>query len=182
VELVGIAGGKILARPGGNSIEAFGEEIHDHEKALTVYDPPYAITMNWASRLSLLRTLNLFDENFIRCEDVDLSQRILASGYQFAFCAEAICYHHNESSLKGLFREGFAHGFYSVQVLKKHRKLTQRLQRKQIQIAAYVKILKSFKDYLVGHDRERSICYFAFNLGKKLGKICGSMRFGYVEL
>ena len=50
-----------------------------------------------------------------------MSQRVLQFGYEFVFKSEAIVYHQNENSFKGLFKEGFAHGFYSIQALKKHR-------------------------------------------------------------
>ena len=43
-----VAGGRILATRPANRVERYGERIHDHEAALTKYDPPYAITMNWA--------------------------------------------------------------------------------------------------------------------------------------
>lgn len=180
-ERVGIVGGKILATPEANEIEKFGEEIHDHDKAINLYEPPYAITMNWSSRLSVLQEADLFDENLIRCEDVDLSQRILQSGYKLVFSEKAIIYHRNESTLKGLFREGFAHGFYSVQVLKKHRALIKTLGQSRFHIQAYFSLLESLSDYLQ-RKNPRSICYFAFNVGKKIGKILGSVRFFYVDL
>ena len=41
----------------GNEIERFGEEIHDHRRAIEDLRPPYAISMNWASRRELLREL-----------------------------------------------------------------------------------------------------------------------------
>jgi len=61
---VGIVGGRILSRRPCNSIEMFGEEIHDHQKAIEVFRPPYAISMNWASPRRVLVEVGLFDESF----------------------------------------------------------------------------------------------------------------------
>jgi hypothetical protein len=36
----------ISSRRPCNAIESFGERIHDHRRALTAVQPPYAITMN----------------------------------------------------------------------------------------------------------------------------------------
>ena len=49
-ESVGIAGGAILATTPANDVARFGEVVHDHRRAIEATDPPYAITMNWASR------------------------------------------------------------------------------------------------------------------------------------
>src|SRR4051794_11500990 len=74
---VAIAGGAIRGRASGNEIERFGEEIHDHRRAIEDLRPPYAISMNWASRRELLRELGGFDERFLRGQDVDLSYRAI---------------------------------------------------------------------------------------------------------
>jgi GT2 family glycosyltransferase len=103
-ESIGIVGGKILAKRPCNPIEEFGERIHDHELAINVYEPPHVITMNWASRVSVLRE-NLFDEKFLRSQDVDLSYRILQQGYEFVFTPAAVVYHRNEKTFSGLKRQ-----------------------------------------------------------------------------
>ena len=98
---VGIVGGRILSRQPANRIELFGEKIHDHQKAIEVYQPPYAISMNWASPRSVLLEESLFDETFLRCEDVDLSQRIEQAGYDLVYQHSAIVFHRNEHTLAG---------------------------------------------------------------------------------
>jgi mycofactocin glycosyltransferase len=113
---VGIAGGTILARPGANPAELFGETIHDQRAAILVWKPPYAITMNWASRRAVLLETGLFDERLRRCEDVDLSWRIGRAGYSLVHRPQAIVRHRNERSAVGLAREGWQHGFYAVAV------------------------------------------------------------------
>jgi glycosyltransferase involved in cell wall biosynthesis len=180
-ESIGIVGGKILAKRPCNPIEQFGESIHDHEQAINVYEPPHVITMNWASRASVLRE-NLFDEKFVRSQDVDLSYRILQRGYRFVFAPAAVVYHRNEKTFPGLFKEGFTHGFHSVQLIKKHKAFLAAGYKKRIDRKGYRALATSLRDYLAGRNRELAICTFTFNLGKKIGKVSGSVRYGYLDL
>jgi|SRR5437867_6170890 len=179
---VGIVGGTILSKRPHNAIEGFGEYIHDHNKAINEYKPPYAITMNWTSRLCVLKEMNLFDESFIRCEDVDLSYRILQSGYILAFQPQAIVRHRNESTYSGLFGEGILHGFHSVLAAKKHRDFVSSFYRKRSSRGSYVAIASSLMRYLSGEEPDHSIRYFIFNSGKKIGKIFGSIRWFCLDL
>jgi glycosyltransferase involved in cell wall biosynthesis len=179
---VGIAGGRILARRPAGPVERFGEEIHDHRMAIEVYDPPYAITMSWASRREVLEALAGFDEGLRRCEDVDLSYRAVQAGYRLAYVDEAVVYHRNESGLPGLFGEGFAHGFYGVLASKRHGRFLRRLGHAAVNGRAYAEIGSRVVDWARGHDRARSRCDAVFNSGKKAGKLAGSLRFRHVDL
>jgi glycosyltransferase involved in cell wall biosynthesis len=180
--LVGVVGGQILSKRPCNEIEEFGDYIHDHNKAINVYKPPYVITMNWSSRLSVLKEVSLFDESFMRCEDVDLAHRVSQSGYSLVFKPEAIIYHRNENTLGGLFREGFLHGFYSVQTLKRHRTFLKNFGHRRFDGRTYTAIVSSLIDYILGREPNHSFCCFTFDSGKKIGKIFGSVRFLYFEV
>jgi len=179
---VGIAGGRILSRRPCNTIEQFGEEIHDHGKAIDVYKPPYVISMNWMSRRAVITEVGLFDESFIRNEDVDLSHRIFQAGYGFVHEPRAIVYHANERTLSGLFREGYLHGFYSVRTNRVHREFVKRFGHRSIDLSSYTKILSSLIDFLLRRNHNHAICYFVFNSGKKMGKLVGSVRFLHLDL
>jgi glycosyltransferase involved in cell wall biosynthesis len=179
---VGIAGGTIRASPPAGNVERFGEVIHDHRQAIEVFEPPYAITMNWASRRSVLQELGGFDERFRRGEDVDLSYRMVQAGYTLAFAPDAVVYHHNEENLAGLFREGFAHGLHGVHVLKRHDEFVRAFGHTRVDRAGYVAIGASVLDWARGKDRARASCEAAFNSGKKAGKLLGSMRFGHLDV
>jgi glycosyltransferase involved in cell wall biosynthesis len=181
-EAVGVVGGKILSKRPCNKIEEFGEEIHDHEKAINEYNPPYAITMNWSSSLSALKEIGLFDEGFRRCEDVDLSYRIFRSGYKIVYQPEAVVYHRNERTFLGLFREGYLHGFHSIRALKAHEDFLKPFGHRRFNLSSYTKILFSLVNSIRGRDRNYSICYFVFNAGKKVGKFVGSLRYLYLDL
>jgi GT2 family glycosyltransferase/predicted nucleotidyltransferase len=117
---VGVAGGPILSRRPATPIELFGQWIHDHRRALLELQPPYAITMSWASRRAVLDEVGLFDPGFPRCEDVELAYRIGERGFAFAFAPDAVVHHRNERTVRGLWREGFLHGYFAVPVLRRH--------------------------------------------------------------
>jgi GT2 family glycosyltransferase len=179
---VGIVGGKILAKVPYNRIEEFGNEIHDHQKIIEVYQPPYVITMNWASRLSVLQESGFFDERFLRCQDVDLSYRILQVGYLFRYVPGALVFHQNESTLAGLFHEGCLHGYYSVPVLKKHRQFLKQFKHRRVNLNDFLALGRGMVDCAFAKDRQRAMCNLSFNAGKRIGKISGSLRFGTLEL
>jgi glycosyltransferase involved in cell wall biosynthesis len=107
-------GGRIRARPGAGAIERFGELIHDHQKAIEVYQPPYIISMNMACRRDLLLAVGGFDERWLRMQDGDLSWRLLDAGRKFAYRDDAVIFHHNRDTLPKLLREGFLHGFWGA--------------------------------------------------------------------
>jgi glycosyltransferase involved in cell wall biosynthesis len=177
----GIVGGKILAKRPYTFIEKFGEQIHDHDAAINLYRPPYVITMNWASRLEVLKAFH-FDEALRRGEDGDLSYRIFQAGYRFVYQPDAVIYHQNERTLAGLFREGFQHGFYAVPVIKKHHAFVKQFGHRRFIKASYLALAASLWRYVRGEDVEASLCSFVFNTGKKIGKIFGSARFCYVDV
>lgn len=179
---VGIAGGTILARRPANDVERFGEAIHDHRLAIEVFEPGYVITMSWASRRDVLAELGGFDERFIRAEDVDLSYRATQAGYTLAFAPAAVVHHRNEDSLPGLFREGFAHGFYGVQARKRHEGFLRQLGHSNVNGRAYADIGSRALAWARRRDDPRSRCDAVFNSGKKAGKVAGSVRFGHLDL
>jgi O-antigen biosynthesis protein len=179
---VGVAGGTILAADRANEIERFGEEIHNHRKAIEHCRPPYAITMNWASRREVLRELGGFDERFLRGQDVDLSYRAIQAGYQLAFVADAVVLHRNEDTLAGLFREGFVHGFHGVHARKRHRWFLRQYGHRRGGGPRWAEIGSRLLDWARGRDIPRSRCDALFKTGKKAGKLLGSMRFGYLDL
>jgi glycosyltransferase involved in cell wall biosynthesis len=172
-EQVGVVGGRILSRRSGNRIERFGEQIHDHRRAIEEQDPPYAITMNWASRRAVLLEAGLFDESLLRAQDVDLSWRIGRLGYRLVYAHDAVVRHHNERTIRGLVREGYVHGLHAVRLREKH--------------AAYRAGAGSRRNWLVrqlGRDLRGSLkgstglLNLLFDSGKAVGDIVGRFREG----
>ncbi|MDQ5821152.1 MAG: glycosyltransferase [Actinomycetota bacterium] len=181
---VGIAGGTIHAARPCNWVERFGEAIHDHRQSIEVFRPPYVISMNWCSRLAVLRRLNFFDERFQRTEDVDLSYRVVQAGYSLVFQPDAIVWHRNVRTLPALFKKGFQHGYYSVQAGKRHAAFLSATlgHRRRVNGRAYVAIGSHPLDSARGAERAMSLCHAVFDSGKKIGKACGSVRFRHVDL
>ncbi len=182
-EEVAIAGGRILARQPANDVELFGEAIHDQRMAIEVFDPPYAITMSWASRRATLLELGGFDAGLRRGEDVDLSYRAVQAGYRLAFVESAVVYHRNESSLAGLFREGFLHGVGGVGTRKRHERFLRELGHQAgVNGRAYREIGRHALDWARGRDARRARCEAVFKSGKKAGQLLGSLRFRRLDL
>jgi GT2 family glycosyltransferase len=179
---VGVAGGTIRARGPANEVERYGEEIHDHRRAIEDLRPPYAVTMNWASRRELLRELGGFDERFRRGQDVELAYRAIEAGYELAFVADAVVYHRNEQTLTGLFSEGFTHGFHGVHVRKRHRDFLRGYGHGRGGRPHFADIGARFLDWVRGNDPGRARCEAFFSSGKKAGRLLGSIRFGRLDL
>jgi hypothetical protein len=179
-EGVGLAGGPILAEQPCNYVEQFGEQIHDHEKAITALTPPYVITGNCAARKSTLEAIGGFDPAFPRSQDSDLTFRLWGAGYRMVFASGAIVYHRNERTLPGLVREGFQHGFWSVPLFEKHRSITNGGAR--IQLDSYRRIAASLPRSIRGPGRLEARCVSAFHLGKAAGRAVGSARFRKLRL
>jgi glycosyltransferase involved in cell wall biosynthesis len=165
--VVGIVGGTILAMKPCNAVEEFGERIHDHQMAIEYYSPPYAITMNWASRRSVLEKVGPFDEELLRCEDCDLAYRVVEAGYRIVHEPRAVVYHRNERSLAGLLAEGYAHGYHSIPLLKKHEEFVRTFVANSAprSRAAAQKALMN-----------EALYWQVFNFGKAAGKMIGSLR------
>jgi len=179
---IGIVGGKNLSVQPCNYIEKFGDIMNDNEAAINDKILPFCISMNWASRLSVLKEVEMFDENLLRSHDVDLSWRILKAGYGLKYQPNAIVYHKNINNLKDLFHKGFIHGFYGTKLLRKHDKYLKDKGVERIYWDTYMNIFNSMIKFLTGSDKENAICDFTFNGSKKLGKILGSIRFYYLNI
>jgi len=168
---VGIVGGKILAKRPANKIELFGERIHDHQKAIDEFYPPYVISMNWASPRQLLIEIGGFDTSLLRGQDSDLSYRIGAKGYTLVYEPKSVIYHNNEKNLFGLFQEGSIHGFHNHFIYQKHRAYIEAKSGKRTK-KAYKRLLESFNNILITkEDRFSEFCQFVYDLGKVYGKM-----------
>jgi GT2 family glycosyltransferase len=181
-ERVGIAGGKVLAKRPCNSTAAFGEYIHDHDRAINVARPPYVATANWSSPSSVLREVGGFDESFLRGQDSELSVRILRAGYQLVYVQDAVVYHKNKDTFVGLFLEGYRHGVWSIRLLKRHERFLKQWDYCRFRVRTYSQLLGHLGRALVGPGRHSAACHAVFGTGKELGKLWGSARSLYTDL
>jgi glycosyltransferase involved in cell wall biosynthesis len=166
---IGVAGGAILARQSTDRIARFGELVHDHRRAMEQSNPPYAITMNWASPRAVLDEVGLFDPTLARGEDVELSWRIHAAGYRFAYRDGARVRHFNESTLAGLFSEGFSHGRAAVAV--RARFSGSEAYGRYRARGTFRRMLQRANELVRGPERFEALCWTVFELGKGLGSL-----------
>jgi glycosyltransferase involved in cell wall biosynthesis len=178
---VGVVGGKILALQPATAIEQFGEFLHDHEASMSGRIPT-AITMNWASRTADIRAAGGFDVEMIRGQDSDLGIRMFLRGHGFSYQPEAIVYHRNRRTFAGLFHEGYLHGVASVRLARKHARTYRQFGIRRIYPSSYLDLVRDFYAALAGRNRARAWCSVCFRVGKKVGKVVGSFRFGRFEL
>jgi cellulose synthase/poly-beta-1,6-N-acetylglucosamine synthase-like glycosyltransferase len=157
---VGAVGGRILSRRPCNSIEAFGQHVHDHGRAINDIRPPYAITMSWASRLDVLPVVGFFNEELLRCSDVDLSYRLVQAGYHLVYEPRAVVYHRNERTPWGLMREGYQHGYHAVKVLRLHARFIEETATRSAPVAL--------------EPWPAPLWSSLFRLGKRIGRLQGA--------
>ncbi|MDB4906548.1 MAG: hypothetical protein JWO05_1332 [Gemmatimonadetes bacterium] len=170
---VGIVGGRIAARHGANAIERFGEEIHDHKRAIEDDSNPYVISMSWASRRSVLIEAGLFDLAMLRGQDVDLAWRIHELGYQLVYAPNAVLQHGNERTLLGLVREGYLHGRWGHRVRHRHR-ARGRAVRRWMNVPRLV--AGDLRRLVLGPSRVAGFLCLCFDLGKALGELSDRVR------
>ena len=165
---VGITGGPILSRVGGNAIERFGEAIHEQRRSIEVESPPYVASGNWASRRHVLLEVGLFDLALRRCQDVDLSWRVYRAGYRLRFTPEAAVRHENQRTLFGLIHEGYVHGFHSIALIRKHQACWPQLRRSPS--SPLRRLRKDMSQLLAGQATRPAMLRIAFDTGKAVGE------------
>jgi cellulose synthase/poly-beta-1,6-N-acetylglucosamine synthase-like glycosyltransferase len=169
---VGIAGGRIRALRPCSRIAELGELVHDHAAAIRSR-PAYAITMNWASPKAVLERVGRFDQSLLRCQDVELSYRIVRAGYRLAYVEEAVVHHRNRSTLRALLREAHLHGRGALAVRRIHADYLAgfpappRYPRRILGDLRRLRDLRSF---------ETALFLLVFDLGKISGEIRGEIR------
>jgi GT2 family glycosyltransferase len=179
---VAAAGGRILTQQPANLIARFSDHLHNHNTTISE-NPPYLITMNMAIRRAAFIDIGLFDTQMLRAEDTDLSYRLHFAGHNFVYARDAIVYHQNPSSLNALFKKGYQHGFWNVKLAKKHQCLIFSMH-KRIDRYGYMRIIRAAKKFVLKSWQYKQwaiieLCQFVFDSGKKLGMLCGSIRFWF---
>jgi GT2 family glycosyltransferase len=178
-----LVGGPILAYQPTSTVERFAETLFDQESAIHRSRPPYAITANMLGRKAALLRLGLFDETFLRGQDVDLSYRAYFADFQFRFAGRAVVRHVNPRTLGELYRKGLQHGDSLAALLHKHgprigvTPLGRILDRRRYgeigrhAVAALRRAPPSLRNP-TGDDRARlveSVCEVVFRAGKQAG-------------
>ncbi|UCE37897.1 MAG: glycosyltransferase [Thermoplasmata archaeon] len=94
----------------------------------------YVKVLNASGIMFIRRILDeiKFDEDFVRGQDTELGFRIIGKGYKILYDDSLYIYHHNPSTLKGIFKKWFTYGkSYPLSYLK---------HRRMIGIMFYIKV------------------------------------------
>ena len=129
-DLVGGAGGQVLASKSDRLVGTFQglgpQEIYDSPRRvqLGVHDTNRFLSTglgsgNMSFRLSVLKQMNGFSEDMIKCGDYELCWKVQRAGYNLVYEPRAIVYHKPRSSLKQLMTQFFQFGMSQPQLLKK---------------------------------------------------------------
>lgn len=180
-EKVGIVGGKILALNSKSIIAKAGEKIHDHRRAFSD-DIPHAISMNWASRKEVLIEVGLFDEDFLRSQDTDLSLRIFAAGYKFVYSENAIIYHKNSDTYRDLFYKGYLGGLYATKLYKKHSLFYKKRGVENNKLKRFISLVIYIKEILKNETLRDSVFIIIHYIGRVCGLAIGSFRFMHARI
>lgn len=183
---IGVVGGRNLSPPGANRISRYGEHVFDQAFAIHTSQPPFVISMNWASRRDLLVACGLFDPTLPRAHDVEFAYRIWRAGYTLHYAPEAIVYHHNPDSWRRLVRQGFLHGYHVLAVYSKHEDSLRRVVRRpRLHLTAQVRHLRGHTLRPSSRPRREPfelLCHGVFTASRLAGKVAGMVRFRTFDL
>ncbi len=174
-ELIGVVAGKIKTMKPCNYIALSGDLIHDHHKAVN-YEIPYAISMNWASRKDVLNNVGLFDEDFIRAQDSELSLRIFKSGYKLLYNENAVVYHKNPDSFRGLYRKGYLSGFYGRKVFEKHKEFINQIDNKSSNQKFFSIFSSIIRNYFKNESYLNLLCLTVYHFGRFNGMLLSKFK------
>jgi len=99
--------------------------------------------------------------------------------YRLVYVESAVVYHRNHDTLAGLWGEGFCHGHHSVRTLKRHRLLLQGRGFRRFHGRSWPRIVHTSVALWREGQPVEALCHLVFNMGKKAGKLVGSVRYGY---
>ena len=164
---VGIVGGRILALRPCNRVQRFGEKVHDHQRAIEDVQlrdhHELGVAPHRAGRLGR------FNEVLLRGSDSECAARVAAAGYRLVYQREAVIYHRNEATLRGLFADARDHGRGAAMTnaAAGQRSVVALLRPRTTLRALGGNTLRS----LTGPERFEALSTMVFELGKATGKL-----------
>jgi GT2 family glycosyltransferase len=135
--------------------------------------PPYAISMNWASPRKVLDEVGCFDETLLRCQDVDLTYRVMHAHYGLAYVDDAIVYHRNRPTVRAVLREAHLHGRGARAVRRLHADYINRFPPTPRYAARILARLRGLRDV---RNFRLALFVLVFDLGKISGELRGEMK------
>jgi GT2 family glycosyltransferase len=175
--------GEIKAFRPHTDVEAFYEGLMSQKKNLS-YDHPYAVTANLAVSRSVFKDV-AFDNMFSQTEDVDFCWRLQERGFRISYQPGALVYHKNIKTRGQLFKKVFQQGFYAPKVIKKNLAYLEREKKlPRVNPKSYIFLIRDCILLLFSGKGQRGKrdLEVVFRLARKLGLICGSIRFGFLYI
>jgi glycosyltransferase involved in cell wall biosynthesis len=116
-----LMGGRIVAYKPTTGVERFSERLFDQQRAICEFKPPYAVSANMITNRDTLAALGVFDESFLRGQDVELSYRAFFAGRAtFAYIEDAVVAHVHPRTLTALWCKALQHGEAAANILAKY--------------------------------------------------------------
>lgn len=182
---VGCVAGEIQGFEPNTHLERFLNMRKHLSQSSNVRHPflPYAATANAAYRREVFDRVGRFDENLIIGEDADFSWKMqIKTQLELYYNPDAVVFHPQETTIKGLFSQKKRHAYGTVALYKKYRKLWKREKRpiRNIYWEYYSIIRRLFKmlrDYIMKRPVTSEDIYMQAILeaGWKLGLLKGSI-------
>ena len=173
-----VVAGEVKAYKPKSDVEIFYEGLMSQKKNLS-YEHPYAVTANLAFLRSVSHDVS-FDNRFSQTEDVDFCWRLLEKGYRIEYQPDALVYHKNVRTGWQLFKIIFMQSYHAPKVIKKNLKFLEREKRlPRVKAKSYQTLFRDVTGLLFSRKGKRKALEITFLIARKLGLICGSIRFGF---
>ncbi len=176
--------GEIEAYQPTTTIELHYEKLMA-QKANLSYARPYAVTANVAFRKSVFKEVGFFEEKFLATSDVDYSWRLAHAGYLIHYQPEAVVYHKNVKTRWRLFKKTFLQSFYAPRVIKKNLSYVKsRGKLVRVGIHQYKTLIKNVIHLILPKTQGKGqlLRDIVVLSARKLGLLCGSLRYGFLYL
>jgi len=177
----GLMGGRIVAYNPTTSVERFSERLFDQHRAICEFKPPYAVSANMIASRDTLAALGVFDESFLRGQDVELSYRAFFAGRTtIGYIDDAVVAHVHPRTLAALWCKALQHGEAASNIVAKYGDVLgdtrwrrcsdwrryRTIARLAAQAVAARVVARPGEDPQQGHDR---LCELIVAAGKQAG-------------
>ena len=160
------------------------QQVH----ALSYPDSPWFATSNAAFRRKVFNQIGLFDPQFPRVEDIELSWRIFQSGsFKLVYRPKAVVFHCHRITTWGLFKQYQGYGHGQATLWRKYRREVSWGWRRELRAYGdlFLTVLALGRAAILSMLRGRETTRFTYlycdlvrKLGARVGFISGTLRRG----
>jgi len=135
---------------------------------------PFASTCGLAVRKDIHDSVGGFDETMKYVEDAEYCWRLQLLGYELCYAEDAVVHFRFRETLWQSFRQAMNYGEYDVLLYKKYKEHKIPLQNRRRSIGDWKKLAVGINSVLRSDGRR----VWVRSLGKKLGRLKGSAKYG----